>query len=141
MIEVTSDITIPSEELTITASRSSGPGGQNVNKVNTKVTLSFDVGQSPSLNDEQKSLIFNRLATRINKEGQLRISSQSSRSQWTNRETVLIRFADLIREALKTRPPRKRTRVSQQAKRKRLENKKHRALIKKTRSQPDMRYE
>ena len=79
MIEVTNEISIPEDELRFTASLSSGPGGQNVNKVNTRVTLWFDVVNSPSLSPEQKELIASRLLSRISKDGLLRVISQQTR--------------------------------------------------------------
>ncbi|HMC82356.1 MAG TPA: aminoacyl-tRNA hydrolase [Candidatus Polarisedimenticolia bacterium] len=88
MIEIRDGLAIREEELRFTASRSGGPGGQNVNKVSTRVTLWFDVAGSPSLTAEQRSLIRSRLATRISKEGVLRVVSQQTRSQAANREAA-----------------------------------------------------
>src|SRR5262245_26618746 len=93
-------LAIPEHEVTFTASRSSGPGGQNVNKVSSRVTLTFDVSASTALSQEQKRRIVVRLATRINKEGILRIVSQKTRSQELNRSDALDRFSDLLRNAL-----------------------------------------
>src|ERR1044071_375395 len=100
MIHITGDLLIPEVEIRFTASRSGGPGGQNVNKVSSKVTLAFDVRHSTVLSDEQKRKITGKLATRINKEGILQIVSQKTRSQELNRADVLERFADLLRMAL-----------------------------------------
>ncbi len=94
-----------SAELQFTASRSSGAGGQNVNKVNTKVELRFDISSSALLSDKEKSLIFVKLANRINSEGILILTSQVARSQFENREKVTEKFYKLIRQAL---TPRKR---------------------------------
>ncbi len=125
---------IPASELSFSFSRSSGPGGQNVNKVNTRVTLSFDVTGSRSLNDRQRTLIRSRLATRINKNGLLRISADSCRTQQGNREEVIRRFTDLLRQALHEQRPRRKTKVSRRAKERRLAAKKNRGRLKKMRS-------
>jgi ribosome-associated protein len=134
MIEITDNIVIPENEVSFTASRSGGPGGQNVNKVSTKVTLSFDVHGSASLSEEQKGRIAGALATRINKDGILQIASQRTRSQELNRADVVERFCDLLRRALTPQRARIRTRIPGPAKRRRLEEKKKRGITKQTRS-------
>jgi ribosome-associated protein len=102
--------------------------------VSSRVTLWFDVVNSPSLSPEQKELIQNRLATRIGKNGVLRVISQQTRSQLENRELAIERFAELLRDALKQVPIRKKTRVSRGAKLRRLEEKRQRAMLKSERS-------
>ena len=134
MIAVTDSLFIPEEELTFTASLSSGPGGQNVNKVSTKVTLWFDVANSASLSPEQKELITSRLGSRMSKDGVLRVISQQTRSQAANREAAIERFVELLGAALKPEKARKKTRVSTAAKRRRLEEKKQRGYLKRDRS-------
>ena len=134
MIEITDRVSIPEEELSFTASRSGGPGGQNVNKVSTKITLWFDLTNSPSLSEEDKALITDRLGSRIDKEGVLRVVSQSTRSQLSNRELAIERFVELLQAALHRLPVRKKTRVSKGAKERRLEEKKQRGGIKRERS-------
>jgi ribosome-associated protein len=134
MIEITARISIPKEELRFTASLSSGPGGQNVNKVSSKVTLWFDVVNSPSLTPEQKELVMSRLANRIGKDGVLRVISQQTRSQEANRELAIMRFIGLLRDAVKQVPIRKKTRVSRAAKLRRLEDKKQHSILKSRRS-------
>ncbi len=134
MIKITDNIYIPEAELSFTASLSSGPGGQNVNKVSSRVTLWFDVVNSPSLSQDQKDLIIRRLATRIGKDGLLRVISQQTRSQVENRELAIERFAELLRDALRKVPIRKKTRISKGAKLRRLEEKKQRGLLKSRRS-------
>jgi len=134
MIIINEQISIPEDELVFTASHSSGPGGQNVNKVSSRITLWFDVVNSPSLSPEQKELIMHRLATRIGKNGVLRVTSQQTRSQIENKELAVERFIELLRDALKQVPIRKKTRVSKGAKLRRLEEKKQRGLIKSERS-------
>jgi ribosome-associated protein len=136
MIRITEELTIPEEELSFSFSRSSGPGGQNVNKVSTRVTLRFDVENSPSLTADQRELIKKRLESRITKGGVLRVSSQKHRSQSGNRASATERFAGLLAEALQISRPRKPTGVPGAAKKKRLENKKRRGRLKDLRGRP-----
>ena len=130
MITITDRVIIPREELTFTASRSSGPGGQNVNKLSTRVTLQFDVLRSPSLTEDQKQRIFEKLKSRISKDGVLRVSCQQSRSQAANRDRAVERFVELLQEALTRRRPRRRTGVPAAARERRLEEKKRRSRVK-----------
>ena len=134
MIHVMDGVLIPENEIRITASRSSGPGGQNVNKVSSKVTLSFDVRGSAVLSEEQKRKIIGRLATRISKEGILQIVSQRTRSQELNRVDALARFSELLRRVLTPQTPRIKTRVSEAAKQRRIDEKKKHGLTKHKRS-------
>jgi ribosome-associated protein len=134
MIEIKHGVSIPEAEVKFTASRSSGPGGQNVNKVDTRVTLWFDVTNSKSLSPEQKRRIVSRLAPRVNKAGVLRVASQKTRSQAANRDIAVERFVELLRYALKRLPPRKETRFSKAAKERRLSEKSYRSRLKRERS-------
>jgi ribosome-associated protein len=126
-------LVIPLRELLFSFSRSGGPGGQNVNKVSTRVTLSFDVGASPSLSADQKRLLRARLGTRMSGEGVLRVVCQATRSQAANREQAIERFAALVAAALKQKKPRRRTRVTAGARERRLEEKKRHGRIKRQR--------
>ena len=136
MIIVTDRISIPEDELRFTASLSSGPGGQNVNKLNTRVTLWFDVVNSPSLSPEDKALLMSRLGSRISKDGVMRVISQQTRSQIANREVAVERFVQLLRTALKRRKVRKKMGLSNAAKLRRLEEKKQRSILKRGRLKP-----
>ena len=110
-------------EFIFNATRSSGPGGQNVNKVSSRVELRFDIGASILLSEEEKTVIRNKLAGRISKEDILLITSQSERSQLDNKEKVIEKFNTLIKKALT--PVKKRTKTAPTAasKRRRLEEK------------------
>ncbi|MHC4642942.1 MAG: alternative ribosome rescue aminoacyl-tRNA hydrolase ArfB, partial [Planctomycetota bacterium] len=130
MIEITKDIFIDEGQIVFKASRSGGPGGQNVNKVNTRVTLFFDVTECVVLSDIQKRRILTRLSTRANKDGVIRVVSQKFRTQKANRRAAVERLRELLRGALKTKPVRKKTRVPERARLRRLEEKKRRGKLK-----------
>jgi ribosome-associated protein len=126
-------LSIPQQELSFSATRAGGPGGQHVNKVSTRVTLRFDVARSPSLSETQRRRILARLATRISGAGVLRVTCSRMRSQAANREEALRRFAELLAAALKPRKRRTRTRVPAGEKRRRLEDKRKRGRLKRQR--------
>ena len=134
MVYIAEDLNIPEGELDFTTSRSSGPGGQNVNKVNTRVTLLWNVAESPSISDEQRTLLRERLAGRINREGVLRVVSQRHRTQWANREAALRRFAHLIADALTEVTPRVPVTLPATANKRRLERKRRRGRLKRERA-------
>jgi ribosome-associated protein len=136
MIPITEDLAVPDEEVVFTTSRSGGPGGQNVNKLETRVTLRFDLAGSGVLSEEQKARLQERLATRITKEGVLLVTSQKHRTQAANRDAAVERFAELIRDALKEEAPRKKTKPSRAAKARRLETKRRQSQRKRERSGP-----
>ena len=120
-------------EITYKTSRSGGKGGQNVNKVSSKVELNFDVTNSKLLTDEQKDLVSLKLENRINSEGVLQIVSQSERSQLKNKKVVLMRFYELMEIAFQVRKKRKPTKVPRSVIEKRLKAKKRKSDIKKLR--------
>ncbi len=121
------------KDFVFTGSRSSGPGGQNVNKVNTKAELRYDLKNSHDFSDEEKSIITARLKSRINSEGILLVTSQSERTQLKNREAATERLYRLLAGALTFRRERKPTRPTAASMEERLELKKRHSQIKKTR--------
>ncbi len=123
-------------ELVFTTSRSSGPGGQNVNKVNTKVTLKWDVLQS-AITEEQKGVILQKLRTRLTKEHILVLASQDERSQLGNKEAVLLKLEQLLVKAFTVKKARKPTKPGKAAKQTRLKNKKQHGEKKKWRQKPE----
>ena len=125
-------------ELEFKAVRSSGPGGQHANKTSTKVELSFHVENSKGLSKAEKGRIRRKLENRINREGFLKMSSEDSRSQHSNREIVIHNFLELIKSALKRQKPRKKTKPTRASKLKRLHSKKKRSEIKANRKDPLM---
>src|SRR5215218_11458491 len=132
-LEVTPALRIPLGELRYRASRSGGPGGQHVNTSSTRVELVWNVAGSPSLSDAQRALIQEKLANRINGEGELLLVGGESRSQYQNKEAVTERFAELLREALHVPKARRKTRPSRASKEERLQEKKRRSETKKMR--------
>jgi ribosome-associated protein len=133
---ITDTISIPPEEFSFRFSRSSGKGGQNVNKVSTRVEVSFDVLGSPSLQEYERTLLLSRLRSRIDAAGILTVSSDTSRSQWQNRKEAVERLCDLLREGLVPDTPRIATRPSRASKRRRRVLKLKRAATKLLRRPP-----
>lgn len=121
---------IPESELTITFARSSGAGGQNVNKTSTKVIIHWPVGKSVVLSEEEKSRVREKLSNRINNEDELVIVSEEERSQLQNRELAVARLQELVNEALHVPKVRRATKPTRSSKIKRLESKKIRSQIK-----------
>jgi len=132
-VAVDDRVQIPLSELEFRFSRSSGPGGQHVQKASTRVELLFDVARSPSLDDEQRARVLNRLSGYVDSDGILHVVSQSERSQWRNRREVVERFQELMRRALARRKQRRATRPTAASREKRLEQKRRRSQIKRQR--------
>lgn len=124
-------------EAKLSATRSGGPGGQNVNKVNTKVELRFSINESNSLTDNEKHIILNKLNNRINSAGELIITSATERSQWKNRLNAEFKFLELIELALTKQKRRKKTNPTAVSKTRRLESKKKLSLKKTYRKPPE----
>jgi ribosome-associated protein len=133
-IHICEELIIPLSELRFRFTTGSGPGGQHANRAATRVTLFFDIAQSPSLNEATRALLMQKLATRLDSEGVLRVEAQDSRSQWQNRETAVARFQVLLADALKRRKKRKETKPTQASKEKRVADKKKRGGLKQDRS-------
>ncbi len=136
MLKITPNLNIPLTELSFTFSRSSGPGGQHVNKVNSRVTLWFNLWQSPSLSASQKITLSQKLAGHINRHGQLWLVSYRHRMQMANRQEALLKFSDLLRAGLKTKARRKKTKITKASRERRLRLKKDRGRLKRKRCGP-----
>ncbi len=133
MIRINGDIVISEDDIIYRFSRSAGPGGQNVNKLNTRVTLVFNLAGCPTLTDKQKHLLLTRLSSRISDDGFLKIVSQRHRTQQANRKAAQQRLAELLENALVESPERKQTSVPYAARQKRLKHKRRRSEIKQLR--------
>ncbi|MCF1420582.1 MULTISPECIES: alternative ribosome rescue aminoacyl-tRNA hydrolase ArfB [Mangrovimonas] len=125
-------------ELQFSAMRSSGAGGQNVNKVSSKVELRFDVEASLALNEEQKQSLFEKLQNKISNEGVLILQCDESRSQHKNKQLVIERFLAMIQQAFKKPKKRKPTKIPASVKRKRLDNKRKQSDKKANRKPPEI---
>jgi len=135
MLEITPTFSIDESELQFDFVRSSGPGGQNVNKVATAVQLRFDVSTS-SLPEDAKRRLLQLAGQRVTKEGKLLIEAKRFRTQEQNRADAIHRFVELLRKALIPPRPRKKTKPTAAAKEKRIKTKKRKAEIKRMRKKP-----
>ena len=133
MIQVTSNIAINESEIQEDFIRSSGPGGQNVNKVATTVQLRFDVAKSPSLPDEVRERLISLAGNQVTDDGVLIISARRFRTQIRNRRDAFERLTELIRKAAEKPKRRRKTRPTRASKMRRLEDKQLRAKVKNTR--------
>jgi ribosome-associated protein len=132
-IIINGSITVPAAELSFTASRSSGPGGQHVNTTDSRIQVRWNLEQSKVFTDAQKARLRRGLQSRLTESGDLILASDSHRSQRRNREEVAQRLAALLREHLTPPKPRKKTRPTLASRERRLEEKKRRAFLKKNR--------
>ena len=133
-LHIKNGIVIPHHELEITTSRAGGPGGQHVNKTNTRITIRWNVPASHALTEFQKERVLEKLQPQLTHEGDLIIHNSAGRSQLQNKKAALERLAQEVRKALYVPKKRMATKVSKSAKESRLKEKTHRGTIKKMRS-------
>lgn len=137
-LRVTPRLVIPAADLELRFSRSGGPGGQNVNRRDTRVELLFDVGASSALSQRQRERVLTKLAGRIDAAGRLRVVADEERTQARNRAVAAERMRALLAEALKPDPrPRVKTKPGRAAVERRLTEKRVRSRVKRERTQPD----
>ncbi len=132
-VTINSHLVIPAAELKYRTTRSSGPGGQHVNKAETQVELSFDVAHSPSLTEAQRQRILSQLKNLIDQNSVLHLTAQSERSQLRNREIVTARFREVLAAALRVPRKRRPTQPTPASNTRRIESKKRRGQTKRLR--------
>jgi ribosome-associated protein len=137
VLPITDDVWVLRSELSFRATRSGGPGGQHVNTSSTRVELAWNVAETPSLTEEQRERVQQKLANRINAEGVLLLTEGGSRSQHQNKEAVTTRFQELLRQALHVPKARRKTKPSRASREKRLHAKRHRSEVKRLRGPVD----
>jgi ribosome-associated protein len=135
-VPVTGRVTIPASEISLAYARSGGPGGQHVNRTETKVLLRWNVQASAALDDAERALLLSRLASRLTKEGDLLVASERHRDRARNVEDALERFRALLRRALARPRPRKPTKPTRASRERRLEAKRRRGETKRGRREP-----
>ena len=133
-VPIQENIIIPDQELEITTSRAGGPGGQHVNKTDSRITIRWNVADTNVLNPEQKALALQNLQARLTNDGDLIIHNSESRSQLQNKELALANLAEIIRKGLRVPKKRMATKISRSAKESRLQSKTRHSAIKKTRA-------
>ena len=131
------DFQIPDAELSFRATRAGGPGGQHVNQTSTRVEVRWQVTTSPSLTETQRERLLEKLSSRIDSRGFLRVVAEERRSQLRNREAAVERLNALVQAALKTPKPRKKTKPPRSADRRRLDEKRQRSIQKQQRRPVD----
>ena len=135
-LEVRRGLVIPADELTFTASRAGGPGGQHVNTTSSRVTLRWSVADSAVLSDTRRSRLLHKLAPRLTKGGELIVHADTERSQLGNKRLARERLAALVDEALQVPKARRKTRPTRGSKERRLQGKKRRSDVKRGRRRP-----
>jgi ribosome-associated protein len=136
-LDISDTISIPMDEITLSAIRSSGAGGQNVNKVATAIQLQFDIRACSALPEAVRERLLEADDKRISAAGVVTIKAREHRTQARNREAALERLRQLVRSALVERKPRRATKPSRKSTRKRLDDKRHRGSIKRSRGRVD----
>lgn len=131
------DLIIPDHELEITTSRSGGPGGQHVNKSDTRVSVRWNIKKTSVLSDKQKERVLEKLKTQVTSDGDVIISNSASRSQLQNKKKALELLTEKIKKALVIPKKRMKTKISKHVKESRLQKKKHKSMIKKMRDKPE----
>lgn len=136
-LPVASGVVIPYSELTIRAITGSGPGGQHVNRSATRITLQWNVRQTRALSESQRARVLERLASRLEADGGLRLVAGEFRSQQQNRRAAIVRLQELVSRALRVTPPRKATKPTRGSVERRLQAKRERGETKRQRRSGD----
>lgn len=123
-IRVSEHIQIPLSELEVSFTRSSGPGGQNVNKTSTRVEITFDLAHSPSIHDDDRTWLMERLRSKLDTEGRIHIAAQEYRSQLRNRQAAIERLEEMLQQAIQRPKKRKKSKPTRSAVERRLDSKK-----------------
>jgi len=135
-IEIGPGVSIPAAEIRLSYARSSGPGGQHVNRTSSKVLLRWNVRESRALDDERRARLLQRLASRLTVEGEILIASERHRDQGRNVEDAVARLVDIVRGGLRRPKARKATRPTRASRERRLESKRRRGATKRDRREP-----